>query len=50
MQGKVCLNSDGKTPPSDDPQDWQGEWWSEDGKYYDGHESDLDLMEVQDGN
>ena len=47
--GKVCLNGDGKTPPSDDPRDWQGECWDEDGRYYDGPESDLDLMEVQDG-
>jgi hypothetical protein len=47
--GKVCLNM-GKTPPSDDPRDWQGECWDENGKYY-LHlgESDLDLMEVQDG-
>jgi hypothetical protein len=49
LQGKVCLNDDGKTPPSDDPRDWQVECWSEDGRYYDGPESDLDLMEVQDG-
>jgi hypothetical protein len=47
--GKVCLNGDGKTPPSDDPRDWQGECWAEDGRCYDGPESDLDLMEVQDG-
>ena len=48
--GKVCLNIGGQ-PPSDDPRDWQGECWSESGKYY-LHlgESDLDLMEVQDGN
>ena len=47
--GKVCLNGDGKTPPSDDPRDWQGECWNEDGRCYYGPESDLDLMEVQDG-
>jgi hypothetical protein len=47
--GKVCLNGDGKTPPSDDPKDWQGECWDERGLYYDEPESDLDLMEVQDG-
>jgi len=48
--GKVCLSGDGKTPPSDDPRDWQGECWNEDGRYY-LHlgESDLDLMEVQNG-
>ena len=45
--GKVCLNGDGKTPPSDDLRDWQGECWNKDGRYYDGPESDLDLMEVQ---
>jgi hypothetical protein len=44
--GKVCLNMGGQ-PPSDDPRDWQGECWSEDVRYYDGPESDLDLMEVQ---
>jgi hypothetical protein len=44
--GKVCLNMGGQ-PPSDDPRDWQGECWAEDGRYYDGPESDLDLMEVQ---
>jgi hypothetical protein len=47
--GKVCLNGDGKTPPSDDPRDWQGECWDENGRYYDGPESDFDLVEVQDG-
>jgi hypothetical protein len=47
--GKVCLNGDGKTPPSEDPRDWQGECWDEHGMYYYEHESDLDLMEVQDG-
>ena len=46
--GMVCLNMGGQ-PPSDDPRDWQGECWAEDGRYYDGHESDLDLMEVQNG-
>jgi hypothetical protein len=46
--GKVCLSVGGQ-PPSDDPRDWQGECWDEYGRYYDGHESDLDLMEVQDG-
>ena len=46
--GKVCLNIGGQ-PPSDDPRDWQGECWDQDGRYYDGPESDLDLMEVQDG-
>jgi hypothetical protein len=49
LHGEVCLNGDGKTPPSEDPRDWQGECWAEDGRYYDGPESDLDLMEVQDG-
>jgi hypothetical protein len=44
--GKVCLNMGGQ-PPSDDPRDWQGECWDENGRYYDGPESDLDLMEVQ---
>jgi hypothetical protein len=47
LHGEACLNGDGKTPPSDDPRDWQGECWSEDGRYYYGPESDLDLMEVQ---
>jgi hypothetical protein len=47
--GKVCLNGDGKTPPSDDPADWQGECWNKNGSCFDGPESDLDLMEVQDG-
>jgi hypothetical protein len=47
--GKVCLNGDGKTPPSDDPRDWQGECWNKNGSCFDGPESDLDLMEVQDG-
>jgi hypothetical protein len=47
--GKVCLNVDGKTPPSEDPRDWESECWSEDGKYYLYlGESDLDLMEVRD--
>jgi hypothetical protein len=46
--GKVCLDMGGQ-PPSKDMRDWQVECWSEDGKYYDGPESDLDLMEVQDG-
>jgi hypothetical protein len=45
--GKVCLNMGGQ-PPSDDPRDWQGECWNEDGRYYDGPQSDLDLMEAQD--
>ena len=45
--GKVCLNGDGKTLPSDEPLDWQVECWDEYGRYYDGPESDLDLMEVQ---
>jgi hypothetical protein len=44
--GKVCLNM-GSQPPSDDPRDRQGECWNEDGRYYDGPESDLDLVEVQ---
>jgi hypothetical protein len=47
LHGEVCLNVDGKTPPSDDPRDWQGECWNEDGRYYYGPESELDLMEVQ---
>ena len=47
LHGEVCLNGDGNTPPSEDPRDWQGECWAEDGRYYYGPESDLDLMEVQ---
>jgi hypothetical protein len=48
FHGKVCLNMGGQ-PPSDNPREWQGECWSEDGRYYDGPESDLDLMEAQHG-
>ena len=46
-KGEVCLAS--SKGPSDDPRDWQVECWDEDGRYYNGPESDLDLIEVQDG-
>ena len=46
-KGEVCLaNSKG---PSDDPRDWQVECWGIDGEYHYKAKSDLDLIEVQDG-